>query len=281
MFNCLRCGLEVSELISVPTDLISKLQDMGEGSVPSQVCKGCFSDVRKTAARASGGVLVAQERAKEQHRMQIWKNRVQLIKRARTMMSEKKFSEAAVAYEKYIKVLEAVFGAKKGEPLHPDMFKDNARTSELTVVASVYWDLLRIYDTSSQYGERQDTAAKQLALFIRFTPVYPDIIKKAEAFVRQAKNPSAIKKFLKSSAKQRPRCFIATSAFESPYAIEVQSLSLWRDQTLRKSYLGRLFIYAYYKVSPAFANVLDRYSFFKPPVRTILRTFNYFISLQR
>lgn len=270
MENCPRCGAEVSELLPVPSDIAGRTQAMGESSFPA-VCVSCLTDMRGTAERAPGGVILAQERAKEQHRLSLWKSRVQLIKRARMMMSEKNYSEAAVSYEKYLKILELVFGCKKGEVLTPEMFKDNARTSELTVVASVYWDLLRIYDTSEKYGERQDIAAKQLALFIRFTPVFPDIIKKAEVFLRQARNPAKIKAFLRAAANQRPRCFVATSAFESPLAVEVQRLRYWRDQRLRKSRAGRRFIHAYYAVSPSLARFLDKHAALKPLMRAVLR----------
>ncbi|MBX2988222.1 MAG: hypothetical protein KF802_10020 [Bdellovibrionaceae bacterium] len=271
MVKCPRCGIEVTELHAVDSDLVSKLQSMGESSLPAQICAGCLSDLRKTAGRATGGALLAQERAKEQHRLQLWKNRVQLIKRARTMMSEKNYSEAAVSYEKYLKILEIVFGCKKGQFLTPEMFKDNARTSELTVVASVYWDLLRIYDTSDKYAERQQIAARQLAQFVRFTPIFPDIIKKAEAFVRQSRNPAIIKSFLKGAAEQRPRCFIATSAFESPWALEVQLLRHFRDSSLKPHAAGRLFIRCYEKTSPAIARFLDRNDALKPLIRAVLR----------
>lgn len=270
MEKCPRCGTEVTELHTVPPDIAARMQAMGE-PVPAQVCVGCVSDMRGSGQKAPGGVLAAQERAKDQHRLNLWKSRVQLIKRARTMMNEKNYSEAAVAYEKYLKILELVFGCKKGEQLTPEMFKDNARTSELTVVASVYWDLLRIYDTSDKYGDRQDIAARQLGKFVRFTPVFPDIIKKAEVFVKQARHPAKVRLFLRAAAAQRPRCFIATSAFESPLALEVQLLRHWRDQSLRKSRAGRRFIAAYYKLSPSLARFLDKHPALKPFTRAVLR----------
>lgn len=270
MVKCPRCQLEVTELQAVGQDLIEALQAGGE-NVPPEICRSCASDLRKMASRASGGVLLAQERAKEQHRNQIWKSRVQLIKKARNLMNSKNYSEAAVAYEKYLKILEIVFGCKKGELLTPEMFKDNARTSELTVVASIYWDLLRIYDTSDKYGERQLMAAKQLAVFVRYTPIFPDILKKAEAFVKQARHPQHIKTFLKGAAQQRPRCFIATSAFESPLALEVQLLRHWRDHSLRKKPAGLFLIRCYEQFSPAFARFLDKTPALKPAVRALLR----------
>lgn len=270
MIQCPRCGLQVTELHPADPDLIMKMQAAGE-SLPPQVCAGCISDLRSAVVATSGGVLMAQERAKEQHRLQLWKSRVALIKKARLCMSQKMYSEAAMAYEKYIKILEIVFEVKKGERLTPELFKESARTTELTVVASVYWDLIRIYDTHDKYAERQMTAAKQLANFIRFTPIYPDIIKKAEAFSRSARNSHAIKQFLKLSAEHRPRCFIATSAFETPLATEVQILRHFRDHRLKQNPLGRRFVVFYYRHSPRIACLLDKQAWLKPAVRGLLR----------
>lgn len=269
MIQCPRCGIQVTELHPVPAELIMKLQAGGE-SVPGQVCVGCINELQRIAAASSGGVLMAQERAKEQHRLQLWKNRVQLIKQARTCMNQKMYSEAAAAYEKYIKIMEIVFDCKKGE-LKPELFKESARHTELTVVASVYWDLLRIYDMNERYAERQNHCAKQLASFIRFTPIYPDIIRKADIFQRSAKNPAVVKQFLKMSSESRPRCFIATSAFETPWSYEVQQLRFFRDHSLKKNSWGRSFIFWYYKVSPKIACLLDKHSWAKPAVRGLLR----------
>lgn len=270
MISCPRCGLSVTELHSPEGDLKMRVEATGE-QLPGQVCAGCISDLKKFVATSSGGVLMAQERAKEQHRINMWKSRVGLIKQARACMSQKMFSEAAVAYEKYLKILEIVFDVKKGETLTPELFKESQRTSELTMVASVYWDLLRIYDTHEKYHDRMVKAAKQLSVFIRFTPIYPDIMKKAESFARNAKNPQVIKNFIKLSGEERPRCFIATSAFESPMAWEVQSLRHFRDTKLRNSVAGRKFIKFYYQYSPSWARFLDRNPLLKRPIRQVLR----------
>jgi hypothetical protein len=271
MIQCPRCGIQVTELHPVEPDLIAKLQAMGETSLPPQVCAGCISDLRRTVASSSGGVLMQQERAKEQHRLTLWKSRVLLIKKARLSMSQKLYSDAAVNYEKYLKILDIVFEVKKGERLRPEAFKDTARTTELTVVASVYWDLLRIYDTNDKYVDRMNNAAKQLAMFIQFTPIYPDIIRKAESFQKSANNPHIVKQFLKLSDKERPRCFIATAAFENAQSPEVLSLREFRDFTLRNSTAGRRFIAVYYRISPRIACLLDKHEWLKPAVRACLR----------
>ncbi len=275
MAKCPRCGLEVATLQHVTPEMIEGIRGAGLPAPPPEVCENCYMDLERTSGSSAvpGGAIMAAEKAKEQYRLQLWKSRVQLIKRGRTMMLAKDYSEAAVAYEKYIKILELVFGCKKGERLTPAMFKDSARTSEMTVLVSVYWDLLRIYDTSDKYGDRQEVAARQLAAFLHFTPIFPDIIKKAESFARSARNPAKIKLFLKASAKQRPRCFVATSAFNSPMATEVQILRFWRDQTLRNGALGRWFIVNYYRYSPPIARFLDKHPWLKPCTRAVLRIF--------
>lgn len=270
MIQCPRCGIQVTELHALESDLVAKLQTAGESNLPPQVCAGCISDLRRTAAASGGGVLMAQERAREQHRLQLWKSRVQLIKQARMYMGAQRYSEAAVSYEKYLKILDLVFEVKKGDHLRPEAFKESARTTELTVVVSVYWDLIRIYDTNDKYQDRMLNSARQLALFVQFTPIYPNIIKKAESFVNTAKHPGIVKQFLKMSDRERPRCFIATSAF-GPQAFEVQKLRTFRDGTLKKSSSGRRFVLTYYKISPRIACLLDKHSWSKPAVRALLR----------
>ncbi|MGZ3770664.1 MAG: CFI-box-CTERM domain-containing protein [Bdellovibrio sp.] len=270
MVQCPKCGIQVTELHALSQDMVEKLQASGE-SLSSEVCAGCISDFKRTIATSSGGVLMAQERAREQHRLQLWKSRVTLIKKARASMNQKLYSDAAVAYEKYLKILDIVFEVKKGDRLKPEAFKESARTTELTVVASVYWDLMRIYDTHEKYSERMANAGKQLATFIQFTPIYPDIIRKAETFQKSAKNPQIVKQFLKMSDKERPRCFIATSAFENPTCEEVMSLRGFRDFTLRNYKFGRKFIAIYYKFSPSIACLLDKQPMLKPAVRAFLR----------
>jgi hypothetical protein len=260
MVKCPRCGLDVPELAQVDLEILVKMRESGE-QVPDQVCRSCGAELRK-AARSSGGFLLAQERALEHHRQTLWKSRVNLIKKARNLMNLKAYAEAAVTYEKYLKILEIVFQCKKGDVLTPEMFKDNARTSELTVVASVYWDLLRLYDTSDHFAQRQMEVAKQLAVFVRYTPIFPDIIKRAELFVKQSRQPEAVKIFLKNAS---------TSGFGDLNAPEVQILRFYRDFYIQDFRAGRKFIGIYYKYSPSIAAFLDRFPTLKPSIRGLVR----------
>ncbi len=270
MVKCPSCGLEVPEVIPIDMDLRRRIVKLDpEYPLMEEICRSCTSELRKKAA-GSGGILLAQQRAKEDRKKKLWQARVSLVKKGHQLMANNLLSDAAVCYEKYIKLLEVVFDAPAGN-LSPEALKESARTAELTVISGVYWDLVRIYDTSDKFGDRQKRAALQLTRFVPYTPIFADLLKKAQIFMRNARHPEIIKSFLVSARRKRTRCFIATSAFEAPFAIEVQILRSFRDARLKKSFFGRKFVYFYYRIAPPIACFLDKQAWLKPPVRAFLR----------
>lgn len=62
-------------------------------------------------------------------------------------------------------------------------------------------------------------------------------------------------------------CFIATAAYGTPFAQEIDALRDWRDYTLQKSILGRTFVKTYYAISPPIANFIRN----KPKLRRVVR----------
>lgn len=267
VITCPYCGDTVPSLVLVDTGLRIGLQENAQlTSVPDSVCGGCHSILSRMGSK--GAVLRAQAQAKEQNKLLLWRNRVALVKKAKEFLAQKNFSEAAVHYEKYLRVLEVVYDKKAGE-LTPDLFSAEARKQEITVVASVYWDLMRIYDQSARYRERQNKAGAKLAEFVRFAPIYGHIVRKAEIQSRTAKNPEAFKNFLKLSNKNSPRCFIATAAFDGQHDPTVDELRRFRDRVLRRSKAGRIFTRLYYRYSPRVAHAIARSP---SPVRGLLRS---------
>lgn len=255
---CPRCGALTDSFVTIDTGMRVGLESTGE-KVPDQVCPSCFDQL---AGNVSQGMKLRMERdVREKNKMIMWKNRVHLIKNARNLMNQKAYSEAAVQYEKYLRVLEMVYSLKKGE-LSPKTFNNSTRSKELTVIASVYWDLMRIYDTSPRYGDRMMASANKCAEFLPFSTIYPDIVKKAESFGRQAKNPQVMRHFLKLVKARRGPCFIADAAFAGePDAVELMLLRRYRDEILRKSPTGRRLIYSYYRLSPPLARWIGRSQF--------------------
>ena len=264
--TCSYCGDTVPSLIPIEAGMRLTLQTNANlKTVPESVCAGCHNILAKMVSM--GAVLRSQEAAKEQNRLMLWRNRVNLIRKAKTHLAQREFAEAAIYYEKYLRVLELVYDKKQGE-LSPDLFSAEARKQELTVVASVYWDLMRIYDQSPRYKDRQVAASMKLSEFIRFTPIYGHVIRKAESMARTAKSPDVFRNFLKVSNKNRPRCFIASAAFEDADSPTIETLRLYRDRVLRRHPAGRRFTRLYYRWSPPIASLIDQSPAF---VRTALR----------
>lgn len=261
--KCPRCGNLSDSYVAIDGNMRTILPD--GATLPEQVCASCYEGL--TASVSQGLKLRMERDSREKNKMMAWKNRVHLLKNARSLMNQKAYSEAAVQYEKYIRVLEMVYNLKKGE-LSPAVFNNSSRSKELTLIASVYWDLMRIYDTSPRYGDRMARAATKLAQFLQFSPIFPDIVKKAEAFSRTAKNPAVVKAFLKSTRAKRGPCFIASAAFaDEPYAVELTVLRQFRDRSLRTRAIGRQMIWLYYKSSPPVARWISN----RPRVLALVR----------
>lgn len=62
-------------------------------------------------------------------------------------------------------------------------------------------------------------------------------------------------------------CFIATAAYGTPMAEEVQSLRAFRDQYLLTIPPGQAFVNLYYKLSPPMADFITEHPSLKPIVR--------------
>lgn len=271
---CPKCGDSVLTLRRVEAGLRLSLQKEGFNEFPHEVCEKCYRELERAVSK--GAKLRAEQLAKDQQRLYLWKNRTELIKQARELMRQKIYVEAAIHYEKYLKILEVVYQAEPGK-LTPDVFKGTP--TELTIIASTYWDLLRIYDSNPKYGERQKDAANKLAEFVRYTPLTPEISKRALDLEKSAKNPAAYRLFLKQVDKISPRCFIATAAFSGQRTETVQVLCVFRDQFLRKSEVGRVCIRWYYLISPAIARRIDQMPASKPFLRFILKGVALFLRL--
>jgi hypothetical protein len=65
-------------------------------------------------------------------------------------------------------------------------------------------------------------------------------------------------------------CFIATAAYGTPMAEEVQTLSQFRDKYLLTNPIGKGFVATYYKVSPNIASFIREYPVLKSIVRNTL-----------
>jgi len=257
MTNCPQCGTQVESLVPVDQPLQMLLQAQGT-KIANEVCSNCLNKFQNKPQLTGTSLIVAQEKSLDERKLRLWRSRIQLLTSARKHMMSKRYADAAATYEKYIKILELVFDIKKGGRLTPEIFKDSARTQELTVVTNVFWDLVRIYDNHPAWSEKQKVAAEQLASFLGFTPVYLEILRKAETFLKKSNNPGTVKMLIRKATASRAHCFIATETFASPFAPEVIALRRWRDNRLIPYFWGRLLVKFYYLTSPSIARILRR-----------------------
>jgi len=73
-----------------------------------------------------------------------------------------------------------------------------------------------------------------------------------------------------SSSSSDSSCFVATAAFGTPWAHEIDILRRWRDEVLTKNIFGMLFIKFYYAVGPYLARIVDKSDILKKIVRKII-----------
>ena len=76
-----------------------------------------------------------------------------------------------------------------------------------------------------------------------------------------------------TSGSSSDGCYIATAVYGSYDCPEVWTLRRFRDEVLRESVLGRLFIRGYYAVSPELVRHLGSKPLFQKPVKMALDSF--------
>lgn len=264
--TCPSCGKQDPNLAKVDTGLKLTLKHDGVTDIPEEVCSPCLKKLKRSASH--GAQLRAREEAKGQQKNDLWKNRTYLVRQGRTFMRHENYAEAAICYEKYLKILEIIYKVGKKE-LDPKLFKD--RPKEITIISSILWDLILVYDAHPKFKQKQVDSAELLSKFLRFSPLYGNIIRKAELEIKKAKNPQAFKQLLRLCDVQASRCFIANAAFDSRMDPTVQTLCIFRDQVLKKNSWGRKLVSIYYRKSPSIARYLDVKPLAKAPTRLLLQ----------
>lgn len=109
-----------------------------------------------------------------------------------------------------------------------------------------------------------------------------DILNKSIAYARKMKSRdnelesqlesdlNTVERNRVASANKSSGCFIATAAYGTTLAPELDTLRFFRDNTLAKSYTGRIFVSFYYRISPSVAAVVSKSNLLRGFVRAAL-----------
>lgn len=90
-------------------------------------------------------------------------------------------------------------------------------------------------------------------------------LKESKAYVVQLMSKNGV-------VEPKSGCFIATACYGDYEKPEVKEFRKFRDNVLLKYYLGRLFISAYYFISPTFANLIKKSDYAKIIIRKLFLT---------
>ncbi len=83
--------------------------------------------------------------------------------------------------------------------------------------------------------------------------------------------PTCGKNFYHDIERKRQGCFIATAAYGTPLAKEINVLRRFRDSYLVQRDWGKNLVDLYYTLSPPVANLIEKSELFKKVVRTFLQ----------
>lgn len=161
-------------------------------------------------------------------------------------------------------------------------FRLAALQEELDKLSAVYVRGTRDADVDAGFSQVHLEVAEVLPLYeeLRFVEAYDKMIEAEESLVYLE---CLLLEHLTGAYPGTPdidpvppedttarRCFIATSAYGSPWAAEVQILRQFRDQYLLTNTLGRAFVDLYYAISPPIADFISEHPGLKPTVRAAL-----------
>jgi hypothetical protein len=79
---------------------------------------------------------------------------------------------------------------------------------------------------------------------------------------------------------RRKGCFIATAAYGTPFANDINVLRNWRDRFLMKSFIGKDFVEWYYTNSPPIAEYISNKNILKLLIRILFKPFILILRLK-
>tara|TARA_R110000868_G_scaffold100128_5_gene275413 strand:+ start:10524 stop:11237 length:714 start_codon:yes stop_codon:yes gene_type:complete len=216
--------------------------------------------------------------------LKAYRDRLKVLKKAQELSASDDIPKAVQHYSLYLNTLAQYFDVPEAS-LSPACFSREQDLAEMLLISHTYWDLAKAYDRSPSLTME---SIRCLTQFVKFTLGFKyqyansQMVKK---YIRKglAHNPKPFKDAFEKIRIEAKGCYIATHCYGSAHPITA-SLRNYRDQSLRQSLHGRLFINSYEAVSPLLVKACYRYpsltKFFDPIFHALIGTFLKFTKIQ-
>ena len=193
------------------------------------------------------------EKKKEQIK-ELYRTRLNHLKRAQALVREDKMAQAVESYTKYLGVLALYFDTTE-DKLSPTLFDPEKDLTELLLISHAYWDLAKAFDRSPNL---QRDCLRCLDQFVKFSigfkyqHVNAQIVRKFNN-KKQAHNPKAFELAYQKIQINSKKCYIASSCFGEDHP-NTELLRKFK-QKISHSETGRDFIDFYYRISPTLVSI--------------------------
>src|SRR4051812_27489138 len=184
------------------------------------------------------------ELAEEERKRKLQIQRLELAHAGISAFKQRRFGETVRSFQSYIKVLEDLKGVPEGglTPASFDLKKDQ---SELLMISGIYWDLVKLFDRTRSPQKRKEFHHyfQKYLLFSKGMPFQPLCAESIRKYISSDK-PVHKSEFANAyRILSISRCFVATSLKDVTSVKTLPRLRAFRDHELRKSRIGRVFIY--------------------------------------
>lgn len=231
---------------------------------------------RKTArsSQIEAQLIEAQKRKDNRTFLEELAKRIQLAREGKLYSAKQDYSNAIVAYRKFLTITAKAFDVDVGD-LRPDLFDEKSRKGEALLISSIAFDFLKILDHLNSPSAKEERAMCH-KIFIRFTLNQPfqafaaENLRKFLAYKRSVKNRGEFWATY-NAIKSKKFCVVATWAFQNENAITVTRLRRFRNEKLSRSSIGRALIAFYYENGAKLIPALELVPGSRPLMQKALR----------
>lgn len=236
--------------------------------------KAEFKEKKKRESDRLAEVIEENARRREQRQfLEELSHRITIARQGRLHFEKDELTEAMQCYRRFLSITARSFNVEMKD-MHPKYFEEKYRVSESLLVSAICLDLAKILDhvgTPEAKAER----GLLLRLFVLFTSgmsfqfFVSENLRKYLQYSKTLKHRAEFEGAYQA-IKKKKLCFVATAAFQSVSAPEVEALRIFRDRSLAPSPMGSWIIKAYYAIGPILAFPVQNISPLRRLVKIVL-----------